>query len=72
MMVGSQSVGHFISQLKRRQIYGSNQTALETAQLLRTVISNSRWTNAASLIQHIREVAIDLIRAQPVGISKEA
>lgn len=71
-MVGSQSVGHFISQLKRRQIYGSNQTALETAQLLRTVISNSRWTNAASLIQHIREVAIGLIRAQPVGTSKES
>lgn len=65
-MVASQSVDHFVSQLKRRQIYGSNQTALETAQLLRTVISNARWTNAASLLGHIREVAVRLIGAQPV------
>jgi translation initiation factor eIF-2B subunit beta len=67
-MPTSQSVSHFISQLKRRQIYGSNQTALETAQLLRTVISNARWTNAASLIQQIKEIAVRLIQAQPVGM----
>lgn len=66
-MSASQSVDHFVSQLKRRQIYGSNPTALETAQILRTVISNSRWTNAASLIQHIRELAGRFLRAQPVG-----
>ncbi|PJF17817.1 hypothetical protein PSACC_02431 [Paramicrosporidium saccamoebae] len=66
-MTTSQSVDHFVSQLKRRQIYGSNHTALETAQLLRTVISNSRWTNAASLIQHIRELSVRLLQAQPVG-----
>jgi translation initiation factor eIF-2B subunit beta len=65
-MSTSQSVDHFVSQLKRRQIYGSNHTALETAQLLRTVISNSRWTNAASLIQHIRELSVRLLQAQPV------
>lgn len=47
-------------------MYGSNHTALETAQLLRTVISNSRWTNAASLIQNIRELSIRLLQAQPV------
>lgn len=68
-MVASQNVDHLVSQLKRRQIYGSNQTALETANLLRTLISNSRWTNAASLIQHIREVATRLVRAQPVGMT---
>lgn len=67
-MSASQSVDHFVSQLKRRQIFGSNPTALETAQILRTVISNSRWTNAASLIQHIRELAVRFLRAQPVGI----
>lgn len=66
-MSASQSIDHFVSQLKRRQIVGSNQTALETAQLLRTVISNSRWTNAASLIQSIRELAARLLQAQPVG-----
>ncbi len=71
-MSASQSVDMFVSQLKRLQIAGSNQTALETAQLLRTVISNSRWSNAASLIQHIREVAVRLLRAQPVGTSLRA
>jgi len=66
-MSASQSVDHFVSQLKRRQVYGSNHTALETAQLLRTVISNSRWTTAASLIKIIRELSSRLLRAQPVG-----
>ncbi len=61
-----QSVDQFVSQLKRRQVFGSNQTALETAQLLRTVISNSRWGTAAVLIATIRELAVRLVRAQPV------
>lgn len=65
-MSASQSVDHFVSQLKRRQVYGSNHTALETAQLLRTVISNSRWSTAASLIQNIRELSVRLLQAQPV------
>lgn len=68
MQMSAQSIDHFVSQLKRRQIVGSNQTALETAQLLRTVISNSRWTNAASLIVSLRELAARLLRAQPVGM----
>jgi translation initiation factor 2B subunit (eIF-2B alpha/beta/delta family) len=50
-----------------RQITGSNRTAIETASLLRTVISNSRWSNASSLIQLIREVAVRIIKAQPIG-----
>lgn len=66
-MSASQSVDHFVSQLKRRQVYGSNHTALETANLLRTVISNSRWSNAAGLLQLIKEIAIRLVQAQPVG-----
>ena len=49
-----------------RQITGSNRTAIETANLLRTVISNSRWSNAASLIQLIREIAVRIIKAQPI------
>lgn len=39
---------------------------METANLLRTVISNSRWTNAAGLIQLIKDIAIRLVNAQPV------
>ena len=49
-----------------RQITGSNRTAIETASLLRTVISNSRWSTAASLIQLIREIAVRIIKAQPI------
>lgn len=41
---------------------------METANLLRTVISNSRWSNAASLILLIKEIAVRLVQAQPVGI----
>lgn len=66
MLSESQSVDHFVCQLKRRQVHGSNYTALETAQLIRTVISSSRWNNASSLITNVRELAIRLINAQPV------
>lgn len=41
-------------------------TAVETANLLRTVISNSRWTNAKNLLQTIKEITARLIQAQPV------
>lgn len=34
--------------------------------MLRTVISNSRWSTATSLIQLIREIAIRIIKAQPI------
>ena len=34
--------------------------------MLRTVISNSRWSSAASLIQIIREIAVRIIKAQPI------
>lgn len=61
-----QSVEAFVSQLKRLQIVGSNRTALETAHLLRTVISQSRWNNAATLIATIKQLAVRLVRAQPV------
>ena len=41
-------------------------TAVETANLLRTVISNSRWSNAKNLLQTIKEITQRLIQAQPV------
>lgn len=66
MLSESQSVDHFVGQLKRRQVFGSNHTALETAQLVRTVISSCRWNNASSLITNVRELAVRLIKAQPV------
>lgn len=41
-------------------------TAIETANLLRTVISNSRWSNAKNLLQTIQEITEKLVQAQPV------
>lgn len=61
-----QSVENFVSQLRRLQVVGSSPTAMETAQLLRTVISNSRWSNAASLIATIKDLGRRLVRAQPL------
>ena len=68
-MTYSQSVDQFLLQLKRRQLSGSNQTATETANLLRTVISNSRWANAKALIQLIIDITKQLVEAQPVEFS---
>lgn len=72
-MSDSLFINYFIHQSKYisksirfRQITGSNRTAIETANLLRTVISNSRWSTAASLLQLIREIAIRIIKAQPI------
>lgn len=63
--MSTQAVENLASALRRRQVVGSNETALETAQLLRTVISNGRWTTAAALLDAIRDVALRLVRAQP-------
>lgn len=41
-------------------------TAIETANLLRTVISNSRWSNAKNLLQTIQDITGKLVQAQPV------
>ncbi|TEB19281.1 Small GTPase, partial [Perkinsus sp. BL_2016] len=63
LMEASAKTGDCVVEL---QITGSNRTAIETANLLRTVISNSRWSSAASLIQIIREIAVRIIKAQPI------
>jgi translation initiation factor eIF-2B subunit beta len=52
--------------LLHSQICGSNKTAVETANLLRTVISSSRWSNAKNLLQTIQEITEKLVQAQPV------
>lgn len=51
--------------LKRRQISGSYNVALETCQLLLRVISAARWTRPDDLIKHIRQLGKRLENAQP-------
>lgn len=51
--------------LKRKQISGSFQVALETAHLLVKVVSLTKWTSLDQLILSIRQIGKRLIAAQP-------
>ncbi|KAK4271154.1 hypothetical protein QN277_019889 [Acacia crassicarpa] len=65
-------VNGFLSQLKKRKIEGSQATAKQTAEVLRSVISQQRLphTNqAGALIDAVRAVGEQLIAANPVEIA---
>ncbi|RPA85438.1 translation regulator GCD7 [Ascobolus immersus RN42] len=58
-------VDHLISLLKRRQIRGSRNTAVATANLLMRVVSATKWSHVDAIISKIREIGRRLTRAQP-------
>eukprot|EP00262_Sarcandra_glabra_P014503 TRINITY_DN4265_c0_g1_i1.p1 TRINITY_DN4265_c0_g1~~TRINITY_DN4265_c0_g1_i1.p1 ORF type:complete len:419 (+),score=98.74 TRINITY_DN4265_c0_g1_i1:196-1452(+) len=65
-------VNDFVIKLKRRKLEGSHATAKQTAELLRSVISQQRvpYTNqAASLIEAVKAVGEQLISANPVELA---
>uniref|UniRef100_A0A2P2LDV5 Translation initiation factor eIF2B subunit beta n=2 Tax=Rhizophora mucronata TaxID=61149 RepID=A0A2P2LDV5_RHIMU len=65
-------VNDFVLKLRRRKIEGSQATARQTAELLRSVISQQRvpYTNqAGALIDAIRAVGEQLIAANPVELA---
>ncbi|PKA53577.1 Methylthioribose-1-phosphate isomerase [Apostasia shenzhenica] len=65
-------VNDFVLKLKRRKIEGSQASARQTAELLRTVVSQQRmpYTNqAATLIDAVRTVGEHLIAANPVELA---
>ncbi|KAK2374109.1 NagB/RpiA/CoA transferase superfamily protein [Trifolium repens] len=65
-------VNEFVNQLKKRKIEGSQATAKQTAELLRSVISQQRLpqTNqATALINAVRTVGEKLIAANPVELA---
>ncbi|XP_039071870.1 probable translation initiation factor eIF-2B subunit beta isoform X1 [Hibiscus syriacus] len=65
-------VNDFLNKLKKRKIEGSQATAKQTAELLRSVISQTRvpYTNqAAALIQSVKAVGERLIAANPVDLA---
>ncbi|KAJ4767720.1 Translation initiation factor eIF-2B subunit beta [Rhynchospora pubera] len=65
-------VSDFILKLQRRRIEGSHATARQTAELLRSVISQTRmpYTNqAAALLDAVRAVGEQLIAANPVELA---
>ncbi|KAK7334698.1 hypothetical protein VNO80_26459 [Phaseolus coccineus] len=65
-------VNEFVNLLKKRKIEGSQATAKQTAELLRSVISHQRvpHTNqATSLINAVRAVGEQIIDANPIELS---
>lgn len=65
-------VNDFVNKLKKRKIEGSQATARQTAELLRSVISQQRipYTNqAAALIDAVKAVGEQLIAANPVELA---
>ncbi|KAI4323520.1 hypothetical protein L6164_023117 [Bauhinia variegata] len=65
-------VNDFLNQLKKRKIEGSQATAKQTAELLRSFISQHRvpYTNqAGALIDAVRTVGEQLIAANPVEVA---
>lgn len=55
----------FIARLRRKQILGSYEVAIETAQLLVKVVSLTKWKSLDELIKTISSIGRDLIDAQP-------
>ncbi|XP_061995468.1 uncharacterized protein LOC133713442 [Rosa rugosa] len=65
-------VNDFIMKLKKHKIEGSQATAKQTAELLRSVISSQRvpYTNqAGALIDAVRAIGEQLIAANPVELA---
>lgn len=61
----------FFDELFGRRITGSDKTALLTAELLRSVISQqmmSSTNQAGALIEAVKDVGLKLIAANPVGM----
>ena len=52
-----------------RQISGSHAVSLETAQLLKLVVSNAKFSSIDELISSVKEVGRELTLAQPKGKS---
>ncbi|KAI6109708.1 hypothetical protein F5141DRAFT_1004476 [Pisolithus sp. B1] len=61
------TVEHLAARLRRRQVVGSQQTALETVLVLRQVVSKARFSNIDQLVDVIRSVGRKLVEAQPKG-----
>ncbi|KAJ6844781.1 translation initiation factor eIF-2B subunit beta-like isoform X1 [Iris pallida] len=65
-------VNDFVLNLKRRRIEGSHATARQTAEVLRSVVSQQRLTAAGqanALIDAVRAVGEQLIAANPVELA---
>ncbi|KAJ3222186.1 Translation initiation factor eIF-2B subunit beta [Clydaea vesicula] len=55
--------------LRRRQVFGSYNVAMETIKLIRTVVSNSKWSSATKIINTIKDTSKKLSAAQPIELA---
>ncbi|KAI0934636.1 hypothetical protein AcV5_006413 [Taiwanofungus camphoratus] len=62
---GHRAVEILASKLRRRQIVGAREAALETVLVLRQIVSKARFSNIEQLVALIREVGRRLAEAQP-------
>ncbi|KAJ3055961.1 Translation initiation factor eIF-2B subunit beta [Rhizophlyctis rosea] len=60
-------IDNLITKLHRRQVIGSFNVAIETARVLRNVVSASRWNTVRQLKETVEEVGVRLEAAQPIG-----
>ncbi|PIA13914.1 nagb/rpia/CoA transferase-like protein [Coemansia reversa NRRL 1564] len=58
-------VEDFITRLRRGQVIEAKKVAIETVNLMRHVISISRWDNVTMLVELIKSVGRKLVSAQP-------
>ncbi|THG94430.1 hypothetical protein EW026_g7043 [Hermanssonia centrifuga] len=65
--VNHRAVEVLVSKLRRRQVIGSREAALETVRVLRQVVSKARFSNIDQLVNLIRSVGKRLVEAQPKG-----
>ncbi|KAG9303728.1 hypothetical protein G9A89_018625 [Geosiphon pyriformis] len=54
-----------VTRLRRRQVVGSWSVSLESALLLRQVVSTTRWKEVKNLIKLVKDVGNKLVLAQP-------
>ena len=64
-----QQVGELATQLRLRRVTGSLGAAKRTAALLRILVSSSKQPSAAQLVQEVRAVGSELIKAQPLAFA---
>lgn len=63
--INHRAVDTYIAKLRRRQVVGSREAALETLRVLRQVVSKARFSNIEQLTGIIRGVGGRLVEAQP-------
>lgn len=66
------AVSSLIADLKSRKVQGPFAVAVETALVMRQVISQTRWSTVDQLIDTVRAVGSTLVKAQPTGMYFES